>query len=205
MPLAYWVLRNALKSTEVDTLVRLRDVSVSSFVDSFLAPETDYEYRVAVVNTDGYEAASNAISVSGYTIGAVALLSVGANSKEGTIALRWSRFRDPGFTSYEVLRRLVGTNGDGSRPASGKWRAKQEGEKVLSGATHRRVTMERRSFAKSLTDGLTIALAMALTGAAVAHQGLGRLRLQQKSYPIRPAAHHGSTDICVQKSNPRTQ
>ena len=68
-----------------------------------------YEYRVAVVNTSGHAAMSNRETVTGYTVGAVQLVAAESDPAAGSIRLRWSRYRDPGFSAYEVVRRQVGT------------------------------------------------------------------------------------------------
>jgi len=49
----YRVLRNVTESTRVDTLAVIDEVEQTAFVDSTLAPNTAYEYRVTVVNAGG--------------------------------------------------------------------------------------------------------------------------------------------------------
>jgi fibronectin type 3 domain-containing protein len=106
----YRVLRNVTKSTEVDTLEVIDEVSRTTFVDSSLAADTVYDYRVAVVNARGFEMASAAQRVDGYTARAVHLLALGEDHRAGTVALVWTRYRDPDFESYRVHRRAVGTD-----------------------------------------------------------------------------------------------
>lgn len=108
----YRVLRNEVDRVASDTLASLAEVGGTSFVDTELAPDTAYEYRVEVANSAGYAAASNAVRVDGFTLRAVTLAGVDPDPVSGAIALRWSRFRDPGFQSYELLRRIVGTDQD---------------------------------------------------------------------------------------------
>ena len=106
----YRVLRNVATSTEVDTLELIGEVSGTTFVDSSLTADTAYEYRVAVVNASGFEMASAAQRVDGYTARAVHLLALGEDHRAGTVALVWTRYRDPDFESYRVRRRAVGTD-----------------------------------------------------------------------------------------------
>ena len=106
----YRVLRNAAKSTEVDTLVAIPEVEVTTFADSTLAPGTAYEYRVAVVNGRGFEVESERQRVDGYALRAVQLLAAESDGIAGAIRLRWSRYRDAGFEEYRVERRVVGTD-----------------------------------------------------------------------------------------------
>ena len=49
-------------------------------------------------------------SIVGYSINAVSLEPASIDAAAGTVALRWSQFRDPGFRSYQVLRRRVGSD-----------------------------------------------------------------------------------------------
>ena len=44
------MLRNAVKSVEVDTLAEIGDVGLTAFADTSLVPDVAYEYRVAVVS-----------------------------------------------------------------------------------------------------------------------------------------------------------
>jgi len=106
----YWVLRNVAMSTEVDTLAVIDEVAQATFVDSRLAPDTAYEYRVAAVNVAGFSVSSEVRSVIGYSVEGVRLLGVERDPFAGTLTLRWSRYGDSGFASYRVLRREVGTD-----------------------------------------------------------------------------------------------
>lgn len=108
----YWLLRNIVDRTTVDTLARLADPSQLSFVDSTLQANTAYQYRVSAVNTSGYEAASLATNTPGYTVSAVFLFPVESDPEQGILKLRWSRFRGPGFQSYQIRRQLADTNRD---------------------------------------------------------------------------------------------
>ena len=106
----YWVLRNAVESSRVETLTTITDVATTVFSDTALESDTAYEYRLSTVNSAGLEVPSDKQSISGYTIDAVTLLSPETNSEEGTITLRWSRYRDPGFEAYRLFRRVAGTD-----------------------------------------------------------------------------------------------
>jgi len=102
----YWVLRNVIESVQVETLKVIEEVAQTAYVDTSLTPDTAYEYRVAVVNASGHVEPSNRVTVSGYTIDAVRLLSVAGDPASGTIVLRWERYRDSGFEAYQVRRRV---------------------------------------------------------------------------------------------------
>lgn len=107
---AYWVLRNVVKSTEVDTLARLAAVEQTTFVDRFLVSDTAYEYRVAVVNRSGFEVDSAQQRIDGYTTRAVRLLLLESRPEAGTMHLAWTRYRDPDFAGYQVRRRAITTD-----------------------------------------------------------------------------------------------
>ncbi|MFH1567628.1 MAG: fibronectin type III domain-containing protein, partial [Gemmatimonadota bacterium] len=94
---------------DLDTLLTAAE---PGFVDSSLAPATAYEYRVVVVNAGGYQAPSNRESVAGYSVGAVELLAPEPVPDSGLVRLRWTRYRDPGFQAYRLLRRPVGSDRD---------------------------------------------------------------------------------------------
>ena len=101
----YRVLRSVLDRSEVDTLKVITDVELTTLIDTSLAPNTGYVYLVLVVNTDGFEAASQQQSTSGYQIGPVELLEVKVDRQEGGAALRWMRFTGGRFEAYRVERR----------------------------------------------------------------------------------------------------
>ena len=104
------MLRNAVESSRVDTLATIADVAITVFSDTALEPDTAYEYRLSTVNSAGLEVPSDKQSISGFTIGVVTLLAPEINREAGTITLRWSQYRDPGFSLYTVIRRQVGTD-----------------------------------------------------------------------------------------------
>ena len=103
---AYWVLRNVAKSIEVDTLALIEEVEQTAFVDSSLAPDTAYEYRVAAVNSAGFVVSSEERGVAGYSVEGVHLLPVESDLQAGALVLHWSRFRGPDFVFYQIRRRL---------------------------------------------------------------------------------------------------
>ena len=81
-------------------------------VDSSLTPGTAYDYRVVVVNTEGYESPSDRQSVGGYSVGPVPLLPVEPDPQVGALRVSWTQYRDPGFERYNLTRREVGTDQD---------------------------------------------------------------------------------------------
>ena len=109
---AYWVLRNIFESTGVDTLERISDQSREAYTDTTLDPNTDYVYRVSVATGEGFEQPSDEQRIDGYVTRTVELLQPQSHPETGTIGLSWTQYRDPGFESYEVHRRAVGTDQD---------------------------------------------------------------------------------------------
>lgn len=110
-PLSYYRLERRVQGqlawSAKDSLTTATD---TTWTDSTLVPETDYEYRVTVVNVAGFERPSVPRSVSGYTILPVRLLRAQAVANTQTIELTWERYTDPGFAGYVVTRRQVGTD-----------------------------------------------------------------------------------------------
>ena len=105
---AYWVLRKVADFERVDTLAVFADVEITSYIDGSTRSNVSYEYQISAINASGYEAASERRSIA-FSVKAVTLLSAAPDPKSGTIALRWTRFRDPAFESYETRRRTVET------------------------------------------------------------------------------------------------
>jgi len=105
----YWVLRNIVDRIKVDTLAVLEEVEQTAFVDTSLAPNTAYGYRVSVVNTAGLEVASPERRVPEFDVQAVRLLAVENRAREGVLALRWTCFRGADFQQYQVRRRISGS------------------------------------------------------------------------------------------------
>lgn len=104
----YLVLRNVARSTVVDTLGTLSPVTRrTSYLDT-LAPDTDYVYRVSVVNTGGFESPSQEREASAFRVLPVVLLSVQVDAASGEAEVRWSRFEGARFQAYRVERRRVG-------------------------------------------------------------------------------------------------
>jgi hypothetical protein len=93
---AYWVLRHVAESTVEDTF-KLTDSSLTSRVDTELAPNTAYLYRVGVVNTSGFAVFSEEKSIPGYPVGPVVLLVAQADAQAGMARLRWGRFEGGAF------------------------------------------------------------------------------------------------------------
>lgn len=103
----YRVLRHVARSTEVDTLSRLSAVADTTYVDTALAPNTAYVYRVAVVNARGFSAPSGEQEIAGYAAGPVVLLAWDVDAEHGHVEVRWSRYRGGRFAGYRVERRLA--------------------------------------------------------------------------------------------------
>ena len=106
----YWVLRRASGQTRVDTLAVVADIVLTDLEDTTVTPSTAYLYRVSVVTRGGFEQPSAEQAVSGYLVGAVQLQPLLIEATTGSVALTWTRFANPGFESYEVRRREVGTD-----------------------------------------------------------------------------------------------
>ena len=112
-PFARYLVQRRVRGMELwSTLDSLGSAAQVAYRDTTLAPDIVYEYRVAVANASGYAALSNRETVAGFTVGAVQLLATESDPEAGVIKLRWSRYHDPAFTSYRVVRRQVGTDRD---------------------------------------------------------------------------------------------
>ena len=101
----YRVLRNAVRSTEVDTLARIAEVERTSFVDEELAPNTAYEYRVAAVNSSGFAVESAVRGIAGYAVNPVELIEVAVDGSAGEATVRWTGYEGPRFEGYRIERR----------------------------------------------------------------------------------------------------
>ncbi|MBT4502781.1 MAG: hypothetical protein HOC74_33925 [Gemmatimonadetes bacterium] len=101
----YRVLRNVTKSIEVDTLTVIGEVAKTAFVDSSMAANTAYEYRVSVVNSSGLEMFSPAKEIPGYQASPVNLLGWSVDAQQGNVTLRWSQYRGARFEEYRIERR----------------------------------------------------------------------------------------------------
>ncbi|MBI2502335.1 MAG: hypothetical protein HYW07_03775 [Candidatus Latescibacteria bacterium] len=104
----YRVLRNIAERTRVDTLARLPVAEETHFLDGTIAPDLDYLYRVEAVNQADFAAPSIAVLVSAFSVRGIDLLGAQGNDRQGTIALRWQRYRGPDFAGYQVWRRSFG-------------------------------------------------------------------------------------------------
>ncbi len=102
---AYWVLRRSQELQAVDTLAVLSAVNQTAFVDSSLAPNTAYVYRVSVLNSSGFETPSEQQSTAGYFAGPVQLLSAEIDPLQGVAELSWSRYVGIRFMRYQIERR----------------------------------------------------------------------------------------------------
>ena len=84
----------------------------TTFIDTTLEPNTAYEYRLTVTNAVGLEISSERHTTAGYSVAPVTLLSATSDPEEGTILLRWHRYRAARFTAYRVTRRVADSNRD---------------------------------------------------------------------------------------------
>lgn len=89
----------------MDTLAEINQVTQTSFVDTSMAPNRIYEYRVSVVNTSDYEVVSPVQRSQGYEVGPVVLLDWKVEPQQGSVILYWSPYRGPRFEHYTIERR----------------------------------------------------------------------------------------------------
>ena len=106
----YLVLRNAAESTRTDTLAQIATIDSTNFTDDTLAPNTAYQYRIAIVNDAGFHVPSNEQAITGFTLTAVQLLAAEPDPQTGQVHLRWSQYRSADFAAYRVERRISGTD-----------------------------------------------------------------------------------------------
>jgi hypothetical protein len=109
---AYLVLRNIANSTLTDTLKEITDADSTGFIDSSLAFQTSYQYRIAVVNVDGFAAQSSFVQIESLRPSTSALFIAQPDVKTGAITLTWNRYNGPGFSGYRIHRREIGTDQD---------------------------------------------------------------------------------------------
>ena len=109
---SYQVLRNVADRIDVDTLAAITEAEQTTYTDASLAANTAYEYRILVVNGEGFSFSSERSHVGGFTVRAVTLLAAAGDPSTGIIGIVWTRYRDPGFESYQLFRRVVGTDAE---------------------------------------------------------------------------------------------
>lgn len=102
---AYWILRKIQGIEAIDTLAVQPEVDQTTFIDSSLAPNTTYDYWIAVVNASGFAVASQQQRIPGLLAGPVQLLDAEIDAAQGIAALRWTRFVGTRFAAYRVERR----------------------------------------------------------------------------------------------------
>ncbi|MSR84704.1 MAG: fibronectin type III domain-containing protein [Candidatus Latescibacteria bacterium] len=103
----YRVLRNQIGLTRVDTLEHRTAVEQTSFVDTSLALDTDYEYWVSTVNTGGFAAPSEKQRARPLSLPAVMLLEPVFDSRTASASLKWTAYHGPRFKTYRVERRTA--------------------------------------------------------------------------------------------------
>ncbi|NKB70621.1 MAG: hypothetical protein GKR89_26425 [Candidatus Latescibacteria bacterium] len=104
----YRVLRKIQGREAVDTLAVLTQMDQTSYRDAGLEPEREYLYRVAVVNQDGFAALSREVGVGAFRVPGIGLLALEADSLQGRVDVRWTRYRGPNFGHYQIRRQLFG-------------------------------------------------------------------------------------------------
>ena len=115
---AYWVLRNELESTRVETLAVVTEAGRTVLVDTLLAVDTPYRYRVSTINAARHEAPSEPQVIRALGLPAVVLTGVGLDSRTASTTLTWTPYHGPRFHAYQVRRsvgedvRTVATVGD---------------------------------------------------------------------------------------------
>ncbi|MBI2504926.1 MAG: fibronectin type III domain-containing protein [Candidatus Latescibacteria bacterium] len=103
----YQVLRKVPGLEKVDTLAHLPAVEQTTFVDTTLAPDTDYLYRVSVVNSGGFEVPSPEAEARPFNLPMVQLLEPEFDSRTASAALKWTAYKGPRFKTYRVERRTT--------------------------------------------------------------------------------------------------
>lgn len=101
---AYWVLRNRVRQTQVDTIARLADVSQTSFVDT-IEQGDEFVYRISVVNEAGLEVASTGVPIEPLSLPGSAITEVRTDSRSATATVTWTLYPGPRFASYRLERR----------------------------------------------------------------------------------------------------
>ena len=101
------MLRNITDFVQVDTLVEVAEVVQARFVDTTLDPEVAYTYRVAVVNTSGFEVSSQERRMRPLNLPPVEIVRAEFDARTATAALEWTPYVGPRFRTYEVRRRTA--------------------------------------------------------------------------------------------------
>ena len=106
MPFAHYaVQRNIVDRVQVETLRQIEQVDSIAYVDTTLAANTAYEYRVEVVNEAGLVVSSPVQRIDGFAAGGVVLRNPSIDVATAQVRLLWSRYSGSRFGSYRVLRR----------------------------------------------------------------------------------------------------
>jgi len=103
----YRVLRNVAKSTEVDTLAIIDQISQTTFIDLTLAQHIDYQYRVSAVNISGFTVSSDAREVGPLLLPGVQIAKAEFDPRTATATLEWTPYVGGGFSAYQVRRRTA--------------------------------------------------------------------------------------------------
>lgn len=100
----YLVLRNVQGFEAVDTLRRIDDARLVSYVDTDVIQDSTYVYRVSVVTADGYEAPSQECVIRPLALPPIEITGHDFRSSSASVALTWTAYRGPRFASYQVWR-----------------------------------------------------------------------------------------------------
>ena len=108
---AYQVERRPAEADEYIVVGNQANPRDTTFVDSGLAPDQGYYYRV-VVRAAGLSFAGPRTGRVGFGLRAVQMLPPGTEPAQGTVTLQWRAYQGPGFEGYEVGRRVVSAEAD---------------------------------------------------------------------------------------------
>ncbi len=106
---SYQILRSVTDRINTDTLATITGIDTLTYIDTSLATNTTYAYRVAVRNSAGFVAASIPITVGPLHLPAIAQLQADFDAPTASATLTWSPYQGPRFSAYQVLRRAGDT------------------------------------------------------------------------------------------------
>ena len=104
----YRVVRNVIDQTTSHTMAVVADIDSLRFVDRSLNLDLAYEYRVVVVNTSGFSAASPPVRLTPRSLPAAEITDVEFDPKTATSRVAWTAYEGPRFASYVLERRTEG-------------------------------------------------------------------------------------------------
>ena len=104
----YRVLRNVLAQQVVDTLFVTSDASQTTLIDTSLAPNTAYTYRISVASAGGFVAVSQQQTTPGFEAQPVPLHEVAIDAVQERAVLSWTPYAGGQFEAYRIERRRAG-------------------------------------------------------------------------------------------------